>query len=76
MWEVGDLLMEVNTGVLRRITRISEPGTFGTAHSAGRIYHATVTDHQRRAIPRGHTAEIWSGSLSYPTANWSKVEEA
>lgn len=74
-WQVGDLIVNVRTGRRRRIVRITPAGARGTRVSDGPTYHAQTIDERERAEPRGHVADIWSGSMSYPSSDYRKVDQ-
>lgn len=80
-WAVGTLLINVSAdpterGRMRRVTRISPPGTFGTNHRDGPTYHATVVRSlDLEPIVGGHTADIRLGSMSYPLEDWTALKE-
>lgn len=73
-WHVGDTLRHTSTGKLRRVVRITPAGSAGTRVSDGPVWHARVVDENGDDIPGGHTADIWRGSLSYPAADWQRVD--
>lgn len=74
-WQVGTLLENTRTGQRRRITRVTPAGAAATSFASGPTFHATLVDAEGTPIPRGHTAEIWSGSVVYPARQWVPVEE-
>jgi hypothetical protein len=72
-WEVGDILENTTTGVRRIVVRVTPAGVNGTRVSDGPVFHARVM-RDGVEVPRGHTADIWQGSMSHPTALWSRVQ--
>lgn len=72
-WQVGTLLVDAD-GKQRIITRITPPGAAGTRVSDGPVFHARLAI-DGVEIPNGHTADIWSGSMSYPTRDFTPAEQ-
>lgn len=72
-WRVGTVLVD-NKGQQRIITRITPPGAAGTRISDGPTFHARVMK-DGAEVPNGHTADIWAGSMSYPSSDFTAVEQ-
>jgi hypothetical protein len=73
---VGTLIRHRDTGRIRIVVRITPAGANGTRVSDGPTYHARVVDDACQEIPGGHVADIWTGSLSYPLADWQTLDTA
>ena len=69
-FEVGDIVQKDGENFTRKITRITPPGSAGRSHADGPTYHASVI---REDGKPGHTADVWSKSMSNPTSAYKKV---
>ena len=69
-FEVGDIVQRDGENFTRKITRITPPGAAGTSHADGPVYHASVIHEDGKP---GHTADVWSKSMSNPTSAYKKV---
>lgn len=74
-FEIGDMIEHNVTGSRRVVTSITPAGAMGTKFSDGPTFHATTVGSYGQVNPRGHTVAIWSGSMSYPTRDWTVIKK-
>lgn len=73
-WQIGTRLVDSRSGAVREVVRITPAGASGTRVSDGPVFHAQIVDTASgEVIPRGHVADVWRDSVSYPTSAYAET---
>ena len=70
---LGTRVTRIDTGRTYEIVRITPAGSAGTSHADGPTFHAAPVGADGNVIRGGFVADIWSKSMSHPTAAYREV---